>query len=120
MCALAHRTSPRRCDTMQIPARPACEAMTPDLAAATAPTTPCAAEADRERHWQALCARLDLTEREITRVLDAIRRRTATAGPQRQAGPTPFELARLEATRIRREGIEQEMQILLGELGEHR
>ena len=94
--------------------------MTPDLADAPAPTTPRASEANRERHWQALLARLDLAEREITRVLAAIRRRTAAAELQQQAGPTPLELARLEATRIRREEIEQEMQILLGELGEHR
>ena len=94
--------------------------MTPDLAAAPAPTTPWASEADRERHSQALLARLDLAEREITSVLAAIRRRTAAAGPQQLAGPTPLELARLEATRTRREGIEQEMQILLGELDEHR
>ena len=53
-------------------------------------------------------------------MLAAIRRRMAAAGPQQQAGPTPLELARLEAIRIRREGIEQEMRISLGELGEHR
>ena len=94
--------------------------MTPDLAAAPAPTTPWASEADRERHSQALLARQDLVEREITSVLAAIRRRTAAAGPQQQAGPTPLELARLEALRIRREGIEQEMRTFLSELGEHR
>jgi len=77
-------------------------------------------EADRERHWQALLARLDRTEREITTLLAAIRTRTAAVGPQQQAGPTPLELASLEAIRMRREGIEREMQIVLGELGEHR
>ena len=102
------------------PPRPACEAVRPDLAAAPAPTTLRALEADRERHWQALLARLDRTEREITTLLAAIRTRTAAAGPQQQACPTPLELATLEAIRIRREGIEREMQILLGELGEHR
>ena len=94
--------------------------MRPDLAAAPAPTTLLLLEADRQRHRQALLARLDRTEREITTLLAAIRTRTAAAGPQQQACPTPLELATLEAIRIRREGIEREMQILLGELGEHR
>ena len=84
--------------------------MNPDLAAAPAPTSPWASEADRERHGQALRARLDRTEREIQTVLAAIQSRAADFGPHQRADPTPLELARLEAARVRRESIEQEMQ----------
>jgi hypothetical protein len=87
--------------------------MTPDLAAASAPTTRWASEADRERHLQALHTRLDRIEREIDAVLAAIHSRTPAAGPQHRICPTPLELAQLEAARIRREGIEQEMQTIL-------
>lgn len=88
--------------------------MNPDLAAAHAPTVACVSRADRERHWQALHARLARTEREIQAMLAAIQGRAALVGPQ-HARPTPLELARLETARTRREGIEQEMQAFLDE-----
>jgi hypothetical protein len=116
VCASA-QIGPWRSDTMRV--LPAAHVVMKPVLASTPSTAP-VAEVDRDRHWLALQTRRALAEREIQSVLAAIHSRAAAPGPRQRAVASGLELSRLEAARVRREGIEQEMQAFLDHLDEHR